>query len=94
MKPPPNWPAGVTPLRLDKACAAYFVGLPISEFERQVADGRLPAPERHRNRDLWRTSALRLAVDPARDPAQDSRSDDELLAGLDQNDDDRSPARH
>ncbi|QEX18540.1 hypothetical protein FRZ44_38470 [Hypericibacter terrae] len=93
MKPPPNWPAGVTPLRMDKACAAYFVGLTVSEFERQVADGRLPPPERIRNVDRWRTSALRQAVDPARSPEQDNRSDEELLAGLDHGDD-RQTARH
>lgn len=61
----------IEPRGLNRADAAYYVGVGTSLFDRMVADGRMPPPRIVGSRTLWDRHALDQAFDelPSRDAA-------------------------
>lgn len=63
----PDWPAMLT-----AETAAAYVSLPLAAFERAVAQGELPAPQRLGGRLLW----SRRRIDARLDPVEGAASSD------------------
>jgi predicted DNA-binding transcriptional regulator AlpA len=54
----PNWPA-----MMRRPLAARYCDLSVAEFEREVADGRLPMPVRLGNNEHWSRARLDEALE-------------------------------
>lgn len=57
-KPPPDWPHGALPLYLNKKCSAFHLGMSLAQFEREIAEGRLPAERIRGNKKVWHRHEL------------------------------------
>lgn len=92
-KPPRNWPTGALPARMDKRCAAFFVGVSVGTFEKGVQEGRYPQAVREGSRVLWLTSELLRSIDSAARSEQ-PMTDADWLEELDRADaDNRNKSR-
>lgn len=54
-------PAGLTPIGINRAQAAEFIGISPSYFDQLVASGAMPQPRRAGSRTIWDVSELAQA---------------------------------
>ncbi len=54
-------PAGLTPIGINRAQAAEFIGISPSYFDQMVASGAMPQPRRAGSRTIWDVSELTQA---------------------------------
>ena len=64
----PHWPA-----MMKRALAARYCDLSVAEFEREIAEGRLPMPVKLGNAEHWSKAKLDAALEKLTGGAEDWR---------------------